>query len=143
VSIKTVVDRRRDIALVLLIAAAGSIWSWFHPTSVLPGSHPWFGISMTVVLIALSVGMWRASEWARWGCGLLSILSSVRLLLMFLSLVLKADVRGTSSGTTALIMVLFFSLFWAAVAFYCLRPTTGKLFAQIREARARARAVPG
>jgi len=142
-SIKTVVDRRRDIALVLLIAAAGSIWSWFHPSSVLPSSPSWLGISFTVVLITLSAGMWRAREWARWGCGIMSILGSARLLLMFLPLVLKTDVRGTSSGTTALIMVLFFSLFWAAVAFYCLRPTTGKLFAQIREARARARAVPG
>ena|SRR5258706_8980977 len=140
--IKAVVDRRRDIALVLLLAAAGLIWSWSHPSSVLSGSPPWLGISLTVVLIALSVGMWRASEWARWGCGLLSILSSVRLLLI-LPNALTTDVRGTSSGTTVLIVTLFFALFWAAIAFYCLRPTTGKLFAQIRAARARARAVPG
>ena len=140
--VKAVADRRRDIALVFLLVAAGSIWFSFQPTGVLSSSPSWFGISMTAILIALSLGMWRASEWARWGCGSVSVLASVRVLLMFVPYTLRADVRGTSSGTTALILTLLFALFWGAMAFYCLRPTTGKLFAQIREARARAHAAP-
>lgn len=133
----TVVDRRRDIALVFSLSAAGSIWFWFHPSSVLFRGPGWFSILLTAILIALTAGMWRASEWSRWGCGLVSVLSSMRLFLMFVSNMVNLNASGTSYGIAPLILTLLLALFWAAIAFYCLRPTTGKLFAQIREARAR------
>ncbi len=43
---------------------------------------PWFNLIYAVALLEISVGLWRAHEWARWVAGVASILSSTRFLLM-------------------------------------------------------------
>jgi hypothetical protein len=131
-----VADRRRDIAIVLLIPVAAGVWDYFHPSSVLPSNPAWLDIAFAVALVAISLGIWKAWEWARWACGLVGILSCANLIDSFWAMVSRGDLRGSSSALVPLGMMLFFALFWAAVAFYCLRPSTGKLFAHVRASRA-------
>jgi hypothetical protein len=138
---KVVIDRRRDIALLFLVCAVGGAWFSLDPPHALSGVPLWRGMALPVVFAAFGVGIWRASEWARWASGILSILEAGGCLVSSVSYVLKHGDRGSGPLLGIAVMAFFFVLFFASIAVYLLRPTTGKLFAQIREARARA--VPG
>jgi hypothetical protein len=56
---------------------------------------------------------------------------------------LRADVVGTSVASVVVVSAILFALFWGAISYYCLRPSTRKQFADARESMVRARAQPG
>jgi len=133
-----VVDRRRDIGLVVLICAVAGLGWTLRSKSEASGTMFWLSLAYSGVLVATSFGIWRASEWARWVGGLASISGTIRLLLSF-----RPMLSGSTSGHPGAKMIAYgmafgMVLFWTAIAFYLLRPSTGKLFAQVRAAR-----VPG
>jgi multisubunit Na+/H+ antiporter MnhG subunit len=138
--IKEVVDRRRDLALLFLLFAVGGAWFSLHPRDALAGVPLWRGLALPAVFLVLGIGIWRASEWARWAAGILSIVEAGGCLLSIVFYVSRHGDLGSGPLLAALVMAFFFVLFFGSIAVYLLRPTTGRLFAQIREARARAMA---
>jgi len=137
-STRAVVDRRRDIALLFLLFAVGGAWFSLRPPDALSGVPLWRRLALPAVFAVLAIGIWRASWWARWAAGILSIVEAGICLVGVVSYVLRHDDRWGAPLVAALVMAFFFVLFFASIAAYLLRPSTGKLFAQIRGARAHA-----
>jgi hypothetical protein len=140
--VKEVADRRRDLALLFLLFAVGGTWFSLRPPDALAGVPLWRGLALPAVFLVLGVGIWRASEWARWAAGILSIVEAGACLVSVVFYLSRHGDLASGPLLAALVMAFFFVLFFGSIAVYLLRPTTGKLFAQIREARTRARAMP-
>lgn len=124
---------RRGIALLLLLHA-GLVAA---PSLDLgqPGVPHWQPIGLSILATTLSVGVWRASEWARCACATVALFLAVGFLLLAISL---ATADRTPPGSTWIDQVpalaLFLSLagLWGVIGFYCLRPSTRQAFAQMR-----------
>jgi hypothetical protein len=71
----------------------------------------WFVLAFGGALVAISVGIWRAWEWARWAGGLVGILTFSRYLLWIARMLRTGDLEKSSSTIVALAL-LFFTLFW-------------------------------
>ena len=127
---KVLGDHRKDIALLLLLLAAAGIWSSFQSVSTKgPG---WLELGVAAMFVAIGVGLWRAFEWARWACGWMACLVSLRCLFGIVELVQLDQDQKASLEIVVCVCLLGFAVFWAAIAFICLRPATGQLFARIR-----------
>jgi hypothetical protein len=86
-----------------------------------------------VALLEISVGLWRAHQWARWSAGVASILASTACVLM-LKGVYPKDGTPPPVLSTPGILVLFLAFFWAAIALYLCLPSTGARFDEMRSA---------
>ena len=135
---KLVIDRRRDLALLFLLVAVGGAWFSLQPPNALPGITLWRRLALPAVFLVLGMGIWRASEWARWAAGIFSIVKAGTCLVGGVSYVWSHGEKESGPLLAVLVLAFFFVLFFASIAVYLLRPTTGKLFAQIRESRAGA-----
>jgi len=89
--------------------------------------------------IGLGVGVWFAQEWARWMGGIGSLLFVAFCTWANLSSddPLRAGLQSLSRSENVLFVLFMLLLTWVGIC--CLRPSTGTLFAQAREARARLR----
>jgi hypothetical protein len=131
---------RRGIALLLLLHA-GLVAA---PSLDLgqPGVPRWQPICLSILATTLSVGVWRASEWARCACATVALFLAVGFLLLAISL---ATADRTPPGSTwvdripSMALSLSLAGLWGVIGFYCLRPSTRQAFAAAREAMARQR----
>jgi hypothetical protein len=94
----------------------------------------WFNLIYAVVLLEISVGLWRAHAWARWAAGLASILSSTRFVLMLVGVYPK-DRTPPPALSAQGVLLMSFALFWAAITLYLCLPSTGERFDEMRDAR--------
>jgi hypothetical protein len=132
---RVVADRRRDIACVFMLVSACGFWFGLKPgsSSAMSAMGPvWWSILFSSVLGILAVGIWRAAEWARMVSGGISVVLAVRYVVGFVQMV-----RGTDHvGAGAYAFVVFFALWWGAIGYYLLGPSTKHLFAHVRATRA-------
>jgi hypothetical protein len=94
------------------------------------GDITWLDAVYGFVLVAISVGLWRAQQWARWAAAVVSTLSSIWSILVLV----HAQREGPPLSPTTF-LVGFFALFWAAIALYLLLPSTGVRFSELHAAR--------
>ena len=87
-------------------------------------------------MVGASEGTWRAREWARWACGLLSTVMAVYCLS-------GVQLAATRSGAFGVVEFSVVSFWCGWLAWYSLRRSMREDFHAVRDAIARARAVPG
>jgi hypothetical protein len=133
---------RKRLALVLVLSAPLRVAWQFRP---LPFADSWWvSLSLALLLVAASVGVWRAYDWGRQACVVLGLaLLSTQLYSLVAGYVL---VERTSDHGTELLLVMLIALPLmaaphVALMIYGVLRSTRQLFAETREARARA--VPG
>ena len=136
---RVVVDRRRDIALVFFLCSVGGMFFGLRSDSVLETTTSWVAIGSVLVAAVVGIGIWRASEWARWTGGIIGVLRAVGLAALPVMAWTGSSSERLSTRTTAIVFSSCFVVFWAAIAFYLLKPSTKRLFAHIRSARKSAR----
>jgi hypothetical protein len=128
-----VVDRRRGIALTFLLFSIGGIWWRVLGNGEVATDLSWSDLLFVALFIVISLGMWQAKEWSRWAAGLAGVVSSIRWMLMFVSVFVEQAPGSTPPPVSwPVFAALLFVLFWAGIAVYCLLPSTGKLFAEAR-----------
>ena len=88
--------------------------------------HAWLMWMSGAALIALSIGMWCAFDWARLAYG---ILGAVVCGIFVVELALRGRVLDLEA-----ILKLFQVLFWGWIAVYAFLPSTRRLFAQAKRA---------
>lgn len=86
--------------------------------------HSWILWMAGAALIALSVGMWFAVDWARIGYGLLGALVCA---VFLLDLAFQKPQLDLQSGIR-----IFQALFWGWIALYAFLPSTRRLFARAK-----------
>jgi hypothetical protein len=86
--------------------------------------HSWLLWMAGAALIALSVGMWFAIDWARVGYGILGALGCA---LFLLQLAFNKPQIDINSG-----LRIFQALFWGWIAIYAFLPSTRRLFARAK-----------
>lgn len=91
----------------------------------------WVNLVYAVALLEISVGLWRAHQWARWTAAGATIFSSLRFLLMLRGVYPK-DPSPPPTLSTSGLLVVFFVLFWAAIAVYLCLPSTAARFEEMR-----------
>ena len=131
---------RRGIALLLLLHAA--LAAIPNLDLAQPDNPSWQPICLSILGTILSVGVWRASEWARCACATVALFLAVS----YFVLAISTTTAGRSpTGSTWIDQVSALALFlslaglWGVIGFYCLRPSTRQTFAAVREAAARQR----
>lgn len=133
------VDRRQDIALVFLLCSAGTIFLTLWGRGEFAGTPAWLPALLAAGMIVVSVGLWRAAEWARWTAGLLSAIATIQHGLALAALLVDTQTVRESTMAIVLAFALAMALFWAAIAVYLLRPSTRRMFAKIRATHAATR----
>ena len=140
---KYAVDRRRDIAFVLLLLTIGGAWFSYKDGARLPEPGAWLNLLWTVLSLVLCVGIYRASEWARRLTAIVAILQAGRTIWGIGAALFAGTTHGRSSLWALFIFVaLVFVVFWVAIAIYLLRSSTRALFAHVRAARAGTHPAP-
>jgi hypothetical protein len=86
--------------------------------------HSWLVWMSGSALIALSLGMWFAFDWARVGYGLLGLIGCAAFAVEITMHRQELDL--------ATILELFQALFWGWIAIYAFLPSTRRLFARTR-----------
>jgi len=128
---------RRGIAFLLLLYAA-----LVAIPNLESGNARWEFLCQSLLATTLSVGVWRASEWARCACATVALLLAVGYLMVATS-VLTADRTPPEypwvDQIPAIALFLFLAGLWGVIGFHCLRPSTRRAFAQAREAMGRTR----
>jgi hypothetical protein len=131
------------------------VFGAFSIVEVLPSNEPGFHCELEesaalvlgglygLIAIGLGVGVWFGQEWARWMCGIGGLLTVGFCLWSDLTMEGSIAARFAWPWRVENILFSLFLVLLTIVGIHCLRPSTGNLFAQAREARARARAVPG
>jgi len=141
VASKVLVDRRRDIACVFFLFSLGGFWWNLGSDQAFLKETLWLNVLQSSVLLILGVGIWRATERTRLGGGLVGLVEAVQSSWMLASVI--AHGSGASSTHFALLAVLgFFTIWWAAITFYLLKPSTKRLFAHVRNARSGGQHAP-
>jgi hypothetical protein len=138
---KVLFDRRRDIACVFFLFSIGGFWWNLGSDPVSPKEPLWLNVLFSSLLLIVGIGIWRATEWARWGGGLVGLIEAVQFGWMLVS-VLAHGSTASSAHFALLAVVGFFALWWAAIAFYLLKPSTKRLFAHVRDARSAGQQAP-
>ncbi len=133
-------DRRRDIAFVFFLFSIGGFWWSLGSDQAFPKEPLWMNVFLSSLLLMIGVGIWRATEWARWGGGLVGLVEAVQYGWMLVAVLAHGS---TASAHFALLaLVGFFALWWAAIAFYLLTPSTTRLCAHVRDARSGGQRAP-
>ena len=131
---------RRGIAFLLLLQAALLAAPYIDPAQ--PGNPRWQPVCLSLLAVMLSIGVWRASEWARCACATVALFLAVSYLMFAITL---STAGRSPPGSTwvdhipAMALFLLLAGLWGVIGFYCLRPSTRQAFAQAREAMARTR----
>jgi hypothetical protein len=86
--------------------------------------HSWLLWMAGAALIALSVGMWFAVDWARVGYGILGALVCA---VFLVGLAVRKPQFDLDSGIR-----IFQALFWGWIAIYAFLPSTRRLFARAK-----------
>jgi hypothetical protein len=130
----------RWIALLLLGLGSLEMWAmWPHespkPDCGCEGLLTVFGGLFVACQSAVAVGIWRASIWAKWTCGLGGLLTSF----WFFKTVREFDdpwkALWTWPGFVPNVLIAVLMAILACVAIYCLLPTSGRHFAEARRER--------
>jgi hypothetical protein len=136
--------RRRWLAtLFFLLGAIFMFLGLHHWTDPSPRSS-WRFVGVALACGVLGVGVELGRDWARWLAGVLGVL--VGAFSMWITGWMIADIIRRPDLASALftgLWILFVPGLSIAAAVYCFLPATRKHFADVREARARARAVAG
>jgi hypothetical protein len=112
-------------------------------TALLPVTHiprtgtDWLELAWGLGMAVCFSNVWWAHDWARRACGLLAIAGAVILLIKITT---DASINGSAT------LVVYFSLgipLCGVLAWYSSRPKIKEAMRTVRDAIARARAVPG
>jgi hypothetical protein len=93
----------------------------------------WLLVIYAVALLEISVGLWRAHQWARWSAGVTSILAWTTCVLVLKGVYPKDGTPPPAFSAPGL-PVLCLAFFWAAIALYLCLPSTGARFDEMRSA---------
>lgn len=139
------IARRRWLALLLFGLGIVAVWIDVHRWSESSVLRSCLQLGIAVGCFGLGVGIETAREWARKMCGTLGAVLAVYFIWFTVVHVWMDFVRHPSWGFLPVIVfwTVVFPALWTAVAIYCFLPSTRRHFAEVREAHARARAVPG
>jgi hypothetical protein len=124
----------------LLSALPLGIWMAVRPDPE-PRTYMNYGVP-ALICIGLGVGIERAQDWARCLSGVLSVLIVVISLYPTMEMISHSSRPIGGISVLVVLWVLFVPVLWTIVAIYCFLPSTRRHFAEVREARARVRAVP-
>src|SRR5260221_484524 len=133
---RTLVRRRNNIAMLLLLFCVGFAREGFRTESVVESGVHWFPALCSFSLLSISIGVWFAREWARWACGVVGLLFLAGYALAVSPTEQNLDLFRSIPGRIGFITVLLFAGLWTAIGIYCLRPSTRAHFAAARELRA-------
>ena len=135
--------RRRRLATCFFILGVLFTVLWVQNWTYLSARTTCELLGLALAFTGLGVGVELGREWARWFSGALGLLVGAPS--MWFAGWMIAGVIGTQEWGLKLltgVWVLLVPGLSIAAAVYCFLPTTRKHFADVREARARARGTP-
>jgi hypothetical protein len=127
-------DLRATLFPILWICGLGGVAMVLAGCANLPRPLAWAELAVGAGLLAVTLGIWNAREWARWTAGILAAADVARLAWDFFG----SEIRHSWLAYPFAILPLGWLAFVAA---YALRPAAKARFQEAREAIARARSA--